>query len=280
MDIDTVLGTETTEVAGDKQDGYIVREYTAPEAKEPEKVEEIPAVEVPESEPKDEHDSGDTGKKQRRGGFQKKISRLQEENARLQAQLAQLATEPVKPAEKPKLDDFSTHEDFVEALSEFKAREVLKKDAQERESQSKQKLVENERQAKVAKYEAGKEAAREKFADYDEVVNSFDEPTCPDLNYALLDSEIGAELAYHLAQNPDLVDKFNKMHPATLYREFGKLEASYITKEPTVAAAKKVTNAPQPIKPLNSKTSEQKFDFKTCPDLETYKAARAKGLVR
>lgn len=84
----------------------------------------------------------------------------------------------------------------------------------------------------------------------------------------MLESDVGAEIAYHLAKNPELFEKLNdpKLSVITLGRELGKIEALLEGKKQGKAAVK-TTNAPAPISPVKPRVIA----------VNTPEAAAAKG---
>lgn len=147
------------------------------------------------------------------------------EIAALRAQLAggeKAAASPAKqgpgspaadasPADKPPvLEDFNSYEEWVDARAEYRATKAAEKlIAQEREraaQQNAQSTAQTQHQALVETYEARQEAAREKYEDYDEVLNSEEVAGMGitlTVQQSLLESEIGPDVAYYLGQNLD-----------------------------------------------------------------------------
>lgn len=234
-----------------------------------------------------EHDdeNGDKAKKPKRGGFQKKIARLEAEIERLKTPVQPAKAEqtaevtPVK-AERPKLENFKTYDSYVEALTDYKAKEiaseVVGQKLQERDNQSKEQTQKQELRAKVEKFDAAINEAREKYDDFDEVTSGIQKPT-QELGFALLDSDMSGELAYELAKNPELYDRILKMQPLQMVRELGKLEATIASKiqKPTAEVKNKVTKAPAPISPVGGTTKSGGYE--ATDSYEAYKAKRQAG---
>lgn len=215
--------------------------------------------------------SGDTGKKPRRGGFQKKIAKLEAELAELKAGKPAQETKPAEAtdtkAERPKLDAFTNYDDYVEALTDWKADQATDRKLQERDNRSKEAQERDAFAAKVSAYDKQAEIAREKYGDdFDEALVSVPNPT-RQVAIALIDSDIGAEVAYYLASNPDLYEKINNpnMSPLQLAKEIGRIEATLDVKakpdEQTVAKEKpKLPSAPAPITPVGGSKKSGTFD--------------------
>lgn len=97
----------------------------------------------------------------------------------------------------------------------------------------------NERQAKTA----------EKYEDYFEaVIEGADKGTwvcTPDMAEAIKESEAGADIAYHLAKNPDEARRIAGLSPYSQIRELGRIEAG-LTATSTTPQTKPLTKAPEP----------------------------------
>jgi hypothetical protein len=75
----------------------------------------------------------------------------------------------------------------------------------------------------------------------------------------LLESDLGPQLAYHFAKNPDVLMRLNSMNPTAAAREIGRLEATLGQKPATPAgqttqtqSKTKVSNTPAPAGTLGS----------------------------
>lgn len=153
----------------------------------------------------------------------------------LQRELAALK-EP-KPAEtktesEPKRTDYDSYEAFVEARAEWRADQKVTKRLEEFEGKT-MKKAESDRQAKAqaefkARVDDVIESGRKAYADFDAVINEAvsDEliPTKGPLYEAIMDSEIGDKLVYHLAKNPKEAERIGALSVYGQLRELGKLE--------------------------------------------------------
>lgn len=142
--------------------------------------------------------------------------------------------------EKPTPDKFDDYGAYVEALTDWKADQVVSKRMSER-AQAQQQEVRtttwNERQA----------AARTAMPDYDEVVGSSETPLAPHVAEVILESDHGPALAYHFARNPEVLTRLNGMSPLQAAREVGRIETSLASPTTqTAASTVKTTNAPKP----------------------------------
>lgn len=204
-------------------------------------------------------------------GVQRKIDKLTARNKSKDdailakdAQIAQLIAKfgrapggevdraPAKVEEgKPNPDDFKTVGEYVEALTDYKAEQAI---------------------AKVAKRDEGKKAAdawnaqldagRKEFADFDEAIDS-DLPLTPAMQEAIIQSNVGYKVAYHLANNPDETKRIAALSPARQAAEIGKIEAS-LDVQPKPREVRRTSTAPEPISPIGSvagrATNARKFE--------------------
>lgn len=207
------------------------------------------AQEAPESQE-------DAEEPKRKGGYKRKIEKLEKQNQELLEVLKRMTpqngtnAEPAKPEsrnDKPRPENFDSHEEYVEALTDWKI--------ESRESQRKQQ-VEAERQREQTtkaqqtfkeKYQAAAKAHtdfEEMFAEYAE-----DTPTSPTMTQAVMESEHGSELMYYFLKNQNEAARIAGLTPIAAAREIGKIEAKFESKPET---KKTVTNAPKPPSPVKA----------------------------
>ena len=154
---------------------------------------------------------------------------------------------PVSPdgADKPTPDTFDTYDEYVEALTDWKVEQNLIK-------QSSAKAQQTEDMVRQANWASKLEAAQSALPDYANVVGSSEVPIAPHVYEALLDSDRGPELAYHMAQHPELADELNKLSPVKAAIRLGRLETAL-----AAPVAKPTTKAPAPINPIRSAPARQ-----------------------
>jgi hypothetical protein len=126
--------------------------------------------------------------------------------------------------ERPKADDFNSHDDYVEALAEWKADQRLDLKLKERDDAAKAEADKLEGQKVIETWKERQGDARKRYEDYDDVTDS-DAPLTPTITEAILTSEVGADLAYWLGKNPDAAERLVKLTPIAQAREMGKIEA-------------------------------------------------------
>lgn len=192
--------------------------------------------------------------------FQRRLDR--QKTARIQAetraeiaekQLAEAKArldEQSKPQEtgEPKRENFASDDAFLKAFIRHEAKQELEqgrkaeRDAQQGKEKQQQATVGSE---KVAKAWAEREASFQTATkDYEAVVAPFADEELQHLSHdarmAIVESDVGPALLYHLAKNPDEADRIADLSPTRQIAELGKLEAK------VSMPAKKTTSAPAP----------------------------------
>ena len=201
---------------------------------------------------------------QKSKGVQKRIDELvkqrEEERRRadrlekmLERQLAwqQPQAQPKEePAPEPTPEQFETYEQYVRASAKYEAEKAAARIAEDRF----QKEMERRRTEEASRSTQDKiRIAKEKYSDFEEVALDPTLPITPSMAEAIMDSEFSADLAYHLGQNRSEAEKISRMSPIAAARALGKLEAKFereATAIPIPLEPKRVSKAPEPVKPL------------------------------
>ena len=177
----------------------------------------------------------------------------QERQAReaLEARLAALERQPAPQApkvdEEPQPSQFNDAFEYAKALAEFTADkrigEMRRQDAEAKEAVERQKVIET--------WASKVQSAKASLPDFDEIVASSDVVVNDDIRDAILESDVGPQILYHLAENDEIAKKIAGLNPKQALREIGKLEARFEAKETKSQAAPNVrSKAPAPINPL------------------------------
>lgn len=161
--------------------------------------------------------------------------------------------EPKKVADssaKPNPDNFESHSEYVEALTEWKIEQKEQLKTQEKaENEAKQKAKEVGQAFKERL-----ETFKEKHEDFDDLLEAATKPNLrldEAAQHALIESEKSAEMLYELAKNIPELERISKLSPIQQIKELGKIEAR-LTSEP-VKEPKKQSTAPAPISPIKAK---------------------------
>lgn len=191
--------------------------------------------------------------------------------------------EPTEADPKPKPEQFSDMFEYAEALSEWTAdkriREEKAKEAAQRQEQERQKTMDTWSQ-RVNDF-------RSKTPDFDDMVGSADVVVSNEVRDAIFDSDVGPQILYHLAENPDVAKKLSGMTAIGALRMIGKLEAKF--EEPAQPqtqreTAVKTSKAPPPINPIKATAGGPVTDLDANRQFhgsyQAWKAARLAGRIR
>ena len=130
---------------------------------------------------------------------------------------AQTPAPQAAPIPKPPVaTDFATPEEYQDALVDYKVEQKLTL----RDQRSKQVQAVTER---ADSWQTRLQTAKTAIADYSEVMDAADTPIANHVAELLFEHDLGANLAYHFAKNPDVLEKLNSMTPAKAAFEIGKL---------------------------------------------------------
>jgi len=174
---------------------------------------------------------------------------------------ANTAQNPAEGAAEPTVDQFEDYGDYVKAIARWEVAQTTKTIARDAALGAAQ----NERKANYAERLA---ETRQAIPDWDEVMAKAENvEVLPHVAEAVLDSERGPEIFYHMAQNPGFAERLNGLSPTRAALEIGKIEAS-------LTAPRRQSQAPAPITPITT-GSTTKVNLNTA-DMETYIAERRK----
>jgi hypothetical protein len=174
--------------------------------------------------------------------------------------------EPVRPVKAQFPDEVAydaARDDYTETKAAWIARREIKATIAERERQAAESRAAEENTRVVATYRQRVEKVLEKHADYTEVAESPDVSITVPMAHAIMASEYGPELQYHLGKNPAEAERLSKLPIPQQLLALGRLEASFASAaapkaevsapETKPAAAKPaVSSAPPPTKPVKA----------------------------
>jgi len=217
---------------------------------EPVAVETIePTTEAPVVKTEDHagEESGEVEQHKKKTGSQRAREALQREREariRLETELEILRRNGA-PAQKavdsdaPKLEDFDTHADWVNATVQHGIRKALESERNKAQANTWQE-----------RWEPKAEKAREKYEDFDDAL-AYMPPLPRHIAEVLAESDAEADLAYHLATHPEDVKRLQSMSPSLAGRELARLEAKFAA--PAPKPERKSTAAPPPPNPVGAK---------------------------
>ena len=242
-----------------------------------------------DDESKEESESDDEDKKPRKkNGFKKRVDRLNRKLSEKDAEIERLrrqyesgapkkdeapAKEETKSNAKPRPQEFDTHEEYVEALTDYKI--AQKEEQYERQSKEAESKRESEKQFQT--FQSKVNDFKKEASDFDDVVYEVDDiPLTPLIQKAILTSDIGPQLMYELAKDRERLEKIISLDQFTALKEIGKIEDRIEQRLSSKKQSKQTTTkAPPPITPLNSKTSAKVSKNPDEMSFDEYKAYRA-----
>ena len=217
-----------------------------------------------------DNDNDNHDDKKKGNGFEKRIKKLnkkisaaEEEANYWRSEAMKAKTQPnaqtqnvsqytsTDASAKPILSQYNNVEEYTEALTEWKVEQKLKQKEQQ-QYQTKNLDTYNQRV----------NAFKEKTPDYEKVVaRTSDWATAPEISQAIVESDIGPEIVYFLAQNKAELDRVNSLSSHKRFIEMGKIEDKLIRQAKKEARAaednksmtKNVSKAPQPLSATNGK---------------------------
>lgn len=197
-----------------------------------------------EQQGEEETQQAEEGKK-RAGGYKKKIERLTRTLAEKEAEIAALkSSSDVSGDDKPKVTDFKSYDDYVESLTEWKVEQTAKKNREATARVDADEVLEE----RLEVFNENLAQVKTKYADYAETVSKLDTVVVSDaMQRAILDSDIGGELAYYFGKNPEEFIELNGKPESVIARKIGRIEAQLEAKSSDPMPVKKVTNAPKPL---------------------------------
>ena len=161
-----------------------------------------------------------------------------------------IVAEPL--GQEPQPSQFQDAFEYAKALSEWNVEKVLA----ERDRAEADRRANEERNKVISAWTQKVEAAKAKMPDFEEMVASADVAVNDAIRDAIVESDVGPEVLYHLAQDTEYARKLAAMPVAKALKEIGKLEARFEAKdEPEVKPVARQSNAPSPIRPLKASSS-------------------------
>lgn len=227
------------------------------------------AADEPAEKEENEETQGDESKdkKPSKGGFQKRIDKLTRQKAELererefwraealkgkpapQKEEPAAKSEPAAETGKPKAEDYASHEEYVEALADWKVEQKLSK----RDADAAKKQEKSELEQKVSTFVERKAAFQKEHPDYDDVMEACEAPMSKFVQNYLLKKENGPAIAYHLAKHPELLESISGMSDADAAEELGVLRAS-LSSQAKDQPKPRTSKAPEPISPVGGAT--------------------------
>lgn len=131
--------------------------------------------------------------------------------------------------------------EYVEALTEYKARNVVRAQFEEMSKAQRAAAEKQQAQARVDAWNKAQAAAQTKYADYDVVVEAAGADIPQQAKQIIAHAKDGAELLYHIAKDPKLVGEFAGLNAVEAAIKLGEVRAELRTR------AKAPAPVPEPI---------------------------------
>lgn len=178
--------------------------------------------------------------------------RARDLEAKLQALEAKAA--PMEATAKPARSQYVSDDDYVEALTDWKADQAIAK----RERQQVEARQQAEFSEVVQQWSKRQETVIKAIPDYAEIMANTEVNIAGHIHAALLESERGPEIGYYLALHPEEATRLNAMKPLAAIKRIASLEADLAAEddEPAAVPEKKApelpkkSKAPEPISPV------------------------------
>jgi hypothetical protein len=157
------------------------------------------------------------------------------------------AQKPTASPDKPKESDFETYGEYLEALAEHKAREIVRREREEEQQAKTRKAQETNAQRQLARRQELMEKGEEKFDDFEDVVTSGNVQISEAAFLAILESDIAPDLIYHISKDESEAKRIAALPAYAQAKEIGKLEDKLQAKP-----QKQISKAPEPITPIGT----------------------------
>ena len=211
-------------------------------------------------------------------------ARLKELETKSNSQPAQAQANEIGPEPQP--DQFSDMFEYAKALAEYTADKKL----MEREQQEVQRKAAAEQELKFKAWSERIAKAKTELPDFDEMVQSSEVSVSDPVRDAIMESDVGPQILYHLAENTEFASKLNGMSVISALREIGKLEArlekpaTSTERAPTGTTVVGKSRAPAPITPIRGGATGKETGVDSNGEFhgsfQAWKAARMAGKIR
>lgn len=156
---------------------------------------------------------------------------------------------------EPNPSDYDNYDDYLSDLSTWQDGEGTKSGEDTGGKSDKKDKSEGDSADDVEFLEALEDLndsfseARKAIKDFEETISQKDVSITREMVIAMADTDNAADIAYYLAKNKDEAARIAALPPISQAREIGKLEV-VLEQRKSAPVSKKITTAPDPIKPL------------------------------
>lgn len=226
------------------------------------------------------------GRKNRQKGLKKRfgklVSRLNEKDQRI-LELEQALAAKQKPQDQeqtqsqqapsatgePEPDDFETLEEYTKALTKWNFEQFKKEQEQTQQVSAAQAQAQATYQEHAKRAQAYAKENEDFLPMIDDLGAAGFEPSIA-LQELIFTSEVGPQVFYELAKDPEKLERINSMSFGAAAKEIGKIESRIEAKQAKKPSKKvKKSKAPKPLKPagrsssksIGKSTDEEGLDF-------------------
>jgi len=228
------------------EDVVVDEKVTESDSQEPSDDDTAPKENPDEETNKDEdkQEKADDQKPKPENRVQKRIDKLTREKYELKGRVEALegflqdrqTQSPDIQSDKPVRSQFESDEDWIEALTDYKAKAV------------RDEILKDRSDSGNVSFEKQENESRKQHEDYDDVVEDVRSiKVNTHVNDAITSSPLATEILYELGHDMDKAKAIARMSIPSAIREIGKIEAKLELK--SMGTDKKKSNAPEPIRP-------------------------------
>lgn len=173
-----------------------------------------------------------------------------------EVQALRAGAKPMEAGDKPLRSKFAGDDEYIEALTDWKAREAIAK----RELEQAAARAEAEQAEVAQRWSKRQDQVMKDLPDYTDVIGKSEIEVPAYVHQAILESDQGPQIAYFLALHPEEAKRIAQMKPLAAVKRIATLErdlADIDAEEKAPATAKETprpqkSKAPEPIEPVKS----------------------------
>ena len=205
--------------------------------------------------------------------------REREARVSLEQRLAEMERKQAPKGEaEPDPSQFTDMFEYAKALTDFKVDQRLGEEKQK----AVQAKVQAEKEQVLNTWSERVTQAKASIPNFEQVVKSADMTVINEVRDSIFESDVGPQLLYHLADNPEFVEKLQGMTPAAQLRQIGKLEAMFEKQDSKPVVQR--SRASAPINPIRSAANGRDValtaDGQFHGSYQAWKAGRLNGQIR
>jgi len=205
--------------------------------------------------------------------------REREARVSLEQRLADMERKQAPKGEaEPDPSQFTDMFEYAKALTDYKVDQRLGEERQK----AVQAKVQAEKEQVLNTWSERVNQAKATMPNFEQVVKSADMTVINEVRDSIFESDVGPQLLYHLADNPEFVEKLQGMTPAAQLRQIGKLEAMFEKQDSKPVVQR--SRASAPITPIRSAANGRDValtaDGQFHGSYQAWKAGRLNGQIR